>query len=163
MITLTPNSTPIDVSHVLEILTLASDPVATKARLTELQEATDQSNFAAGTAKSLQSDATQRMAVYQASAANLTKDKDAFARLTKEVSDRQSSTDAALVARKVDLDAREAALTASMESREKAVTQREADVSVRQAALLADGDKAATLKAEYEDMIAGIRKITGEK
>lgn len=163
MITLTPNSTPIDVSHVLEILTLASDPVATKARLTELQEATDQSNFAAETAKSLQSDATQRMAVCQASAANLTKDKDAFARLTKEVSDRQSSTDAALVARKVDLDAREAELTASMDQREKAVTQREADVSVRQATLLADGDTAAALKAEYESKLAKLREAMGEK
>lgn len=163
MITLTPNSAPADVSYALQILTLVSDPEACKTRLTELQELLDKANFATETAKSLQSDATQRMAVYESGAANLAADKTAFASLTKEVSDRQSATDAALVARKTELDAREANLTASMAAREKAVSQREVDVGVREATVIATGDQVDAMKAEYETKLAKLRDIMGEK
>ncbi len=163
MITLTPDSTSLDVNHVMAILTLVTDPVATKARLIELNDMVEQANAAAARAQSMQSDATQRMSVYESGAANLAADKAAFASLTKEVTDRQNATDAALVARKTDLDAREAKLTATLDQREKNVTQREMDVGAREAAIAAAGDQAVALKAEYEDKLAKLRDITGAK
>lgn len=163
MISLTPNSTPVDISHAMQILTLVSNPDACKERLTELQEVVDRANAASERAISLQSDATQRMSVYEAGATNLAADKAAFANLTKEVGDRQSATDAALVARKVELDTREANLTTSMTAREKAVSQREVDVAGREATAIAAGGQVDAMKAEYETKLAKLRDIMGEK
>lgn len=164
MITLTPNSTPVDISHALDILRLVSDPEACKQRLAELQDAADKANLASDKAAKMQADVTQRLAVSESSARNLAADKASFEKISKQTEDRhqqdQKALDdesAALNRRKLELSS----LAKSLSQREATLVQQEQDMRSREAAV-GDREAAASAKqADYEGKLAKLSAAMG--
>lgn len=144
MISLTPNSAPTDVSLAFAILQLASDPEATKARLTELQELVDRANLGLERANKMQDDADRRLQLVTEGTANLEKDKATFDQFRKDTDARHAAAQADHVQQKTDHEAKAAAFNesaakreADVTAREAAVTEREHEASEREASLAA--------------------------
>lgn len=156
MITLTPNSTPVDISHALDILTLVVDPATSKQRLTDLQDALDRANLGIERAEKLQADVDQRLKLAAAAETNLDEDKATFAKLMQETDARHTATQASLTQQQADLDAKTAALTKSMSQRESDVTGREETVTALESTLT---QRAADIAAKEADLARRLKLI----
>lgn len=149
MITLTPSSTPQDISMARDIIALVGDPAAAKSRLAELESALVRANNGIDAANRLDAEATAKMAAHDEAAkaladktaafndynASRTKQLDdldaALATRQKKHEDREKDNLAAMVDREAKVEAREDAV----EARETAVAAMEASNKVKQADL----------------------------
>lgn len=134
MITLTPSSTPQDISMARDILALVSDPVAAKARLDELESMLVRANNGLDAANQLNAEAAAKMAAHDEAAHALAEKTTAFndynAARTRQLDELETS----LMDRQRRQDAREEEQFAALADRESKAQAREDAVKSRETA-----------------------------
>lgn len=148
MISLTPDSTSLDTNHVMQVLALVSDPVASVGRLAELTEALNRANAGIDRAEKLQDDVDLRLKTATAAQANLDGDKATFAKLMADTDARHAATQQTLTQQRAELDASMAEAASEMKQREADVSMRETDIITREAAATAREADLATREVD---------------
>lgn len=156
MITLTPSGSPIDVNHVMEILSLIGNTTDAAARLAELQNMLDRANVATDHAQSLDAQVSSKIADHDKAVAEHEDAVDAFRRYNAKRTAELNDLNDILSKRQQDQDARERAHAATVAKTETDLNAREDKVAAREVAAASMEKK---IGAMHDDLAARLAKL----
>lgn len=159
MISLTPNSTPVDVNDVREILALINDRDAAAKRLEELSEAADKATAAVDEQRKLSKQLEAASADLETRSEQVTAAAAKFDAYNKTRGDELATMAAALNDRVREFETREAESLQSLATREELVGNRERKVKQREDAVTEREQKAAAMASTYEQKLAALRSL----
>lgn len=159
MITLTPNSAPVDISHAKDIIALVGDPKAAAARLKELTAALEAAQAAEARVAALQKEVSVKLAKHETAAEIFAGDKAEFTAYSDKRGKELAELSDQLAARSLAQDRREKAHFDAVAEHDDATKRREQILAAREKALIEERTKFDADRAALDRKLAKAREL----